>query len=341
MCRTNVRFALCLLLICSTAAVVPLSAQHLKQMPGTLTQIAAGRNEVWGLNGATIYRFHLSTKTFVPVAGALSQVAVGGGTLLRPDEVWGTDGQDLWRFNLSTNGRTLETPGTNNFFTQIVIGEGDEDASSGGSDGCHPYEIWALSSTFPASPGLPYRYNYCDGAFIQIPLPVNSTTLFTHIATGGSDTWALDANAHIWHYNQYDNLWFQVTKGGFFGTLQQITVGVNDVWGLDGNGTVYRYDPNTATFVLIQSGSNVDVVQIAAGGDGVWAIQASSPSSGLCNVYRFQSYGLGTPAPGGGGFQPFCISNSSSQDVTQVTVGSGAGIWVVNDAGHVAAWVRP
>jgi hypothetical protein len=340
MSRTNVRFALCLLLICS-AALVPASAQHFQQMNGSLTQIAAGRNEVWGLNGSTIYRFHPGTKKFVEVAGAITQIAVGGGTLLQPDQVWGTDGQDVWQFNLSTNGRTLKTPGVNIFFNEVAVGEGDEDASAGGSDGCHPYEIWALASTFPASPGLPYRYNYCEGSFDQIPLPVGSTTNFTHIATGGSDIWALDANAHIWHYNQYDNLWFQVTKGGYFGTLQQITVGVNDVWGLDGNGTVYRYDPNNATFVLVLSGSNVDVAQIAAGGNGVWAIQASSPGSGLCNVFRFQSYGLGTPTAGGGAFQAFCLSASSSQDATQIAVGSGAGIWTVNNAGQVNAWARP
>jgi len=215
----------------------------------------------------------------------------------------------------------------------VAVGEGDEDDQN-----CHPYEVWGLASTTPSTSGLPYRYDFCQGGFEQISLPLNSTTPFTHIATGGSDTWALDANAHIWHYNQYDNLWFQVTNGGFDGTLQQITVGVNDVWGLDGNGTVYRYYPNTATFVLIQSGSSVNVTQIAAGGDGVWAIQPSSLTN-TCTVYRFQSYGLGTLTPGGGSFQPYCLS--SSPDPTQISVGSGAGIWVVNESGQVNTWVRP
>jgi len=351
MSRTNVRFAFRLLLICWIAAVVPASAQHFQQMNGSLTQIAAGRNEVWGLEGSQPFRFNSSTKNFVKISdkisGPLSQIAVGGGSLLEPDEVWGIDtGGLVYQYNFSTKAFVYVTGGIECkfcfpvIFTQLAVGEGDEDAVAGGSDGCHPYEVWALSHVL----GLPnnaYRYNYCEGAFDLIPLPFGSTTPFTVLATGGSDTWALDANAHIWHYNQYDNLWFQVTNGGFDGTLQHITVGMNDVWGLDGNGTVYRYDPNTATFVLIQSGSSADVTQIAASGDGVWTITASSPGSGDCNVSRFQSYGLGTPLAGGGGFQGFCLSPFGSQDATQIAVGSGAGIWVVNNAGQIDAWVRP
>ncbi len=84
MTRTNIRFALCILLICSNAAVIPASAQHFEQMRGSLTQIAARRNEVWGLKGNAVYRFHPSTKKFVPVSGPMVQIAVGGGTLLQP-----------------------------------------------------------------------------------------------------------------------------------------------------------------------------------------------------------------------------------------------------------------
>jgi hypothetical protein len=355
MSRTNVCFALCLLLLICSTAVVPAAAQHFQQMNGSLSQIAAGRNEVWGLNSSgEIYRFNAKTKKFaqIKIAGMsgksslLSQIAVGGGSLLQSDEVWGVgpiiDGQGaVYRFNYSTNAFDCLSQGFGCVaMEQIAVGEGDEDAFDGGSDGCHPYEVWGIVFSEGTSNGT-WRYNYCTSQFDRIPLPQGSTTNFTHIATGGGDTWALDANAHIWHYNQYENLWFQVTNGGFDGTLQQITVGVNDVWGLDGNGTVYRYDPNNATFVLVQAGSQADVAQIAASGDGVWAITASSPGSGLCNVSRFQSYGLGTPTAGGGGFQSFCLSTSSSEDATQIAVGSGAGIWVVNQAGEINTWVRP
>src|SRR5208283_5092184 len=69
MSRTNVCFALCLyLLICSTAAVVPAAAQHFQQMNGSLSQIAAGRNEAWGLNSSgEIYRFNAKTRKFAQI----------------------------------------------------------------------------------------------------------------------------------------------------------------------------------------------------------------------------------------------------------------------------------
>jgi hypothetical protein len=68
MFRTNVRFVVCLMLICLTGAVVPASARHFKQITGTpLSQIAAGRKEVWGLYNSRIYRFNPDTETFAQI----------------------------------------------------------------------------------------------------------------------------------------------------------------------------------------------------------------------------------------------------------------------------------
>jgi len=104
MSRTNVRFALRLLLICSTAAVVPASAQHFEQIDSEgpqLSYVAAGRSEVWGLHfpGGEIYRLNPSTKKFLKVNGSLSQVAAGGGSLLEPDVVWGVNGAGVFSFS--------------------------------------------------------------------------------------------------------------------------------------------------------------------------------------------------------------------------------------------------
>jgi tectonin-like protein len=338
MSRINVRFALCLILTCWTAAVIPASAQHFKQIDPSgpqLSYLAAGRSEVWGLHfpGGQIYRLNPSTNKFVQVPGSLSQVAVGGGSRLQPDQVWGVNGAGVFSFNLSTNAYTPHNPpGSTTYFNQIAVGDGDEDALAGGSDGCHPYEVWGLASSVPAYSGLPYRYNYCAGEFDQIPLPYGSTTPFTHIATGGSDVWALDANENIWHLDQF-NLpcscaWKQIP-----GALQQITVGVNDVWGLDGYGTVYRYDPNNATWVLIQHGDNVSSIyvgQIAAGGDGVWTIDKSTFSEYI-DIQRFDS----------GPQTFFTFAPPFYTPTAQIAVGSGAGVWVVNSSNQVYTWVRP
>ena len=62
--RTNIRFVLCLALICSTAAVVPASAQQFQLMEGT------GSNEVWGLSEVHPYRFKAKTRKFTKIKGA-------------------------------------------------------------------------------------------------------------------------------------------------------------------------------------------------------------------------------------------------------------------------------
>ena len=316
--RTNVRFVLCLMLICWTAAVVPASAQHFQQMSGSLSQIAAGHSEVWGLKfpGGQIYRFSPSTQSFNQVPGSLSQIAVGGGTLLVSDQVWGVNGAGVFSFNLGTNAYTQRNPpGAATFFNHIAVGKG----GVWEAEGCYPYEVWGLASSVPASSGLPYRYNWCEGRFFQVPLPSGSTVPFTRIATGGGDVWALDANAQIWHFT---GQWTGI-GGGYHGTLQQITVGVNDVWGLDGNGAIYRYDPYLGYFVPFQLPST-GFAQIAAGGDGVWGVGQNVT---LYNGFRLDS--LAAEFVDVGSFW------------TQVAVGSGAGVWVINSSDEVFVWVRP
>jgi hypothetical protein len=334
----KVDFALCLLVICS-AALVPASAQHFQQMSGSLSQIAAGRNEVWGLDGSQPYRFNSTNKDFVKisdkVSGPLAQIAVGGGSLLELDQVWAINTSGLvYQYDFTTKAFVYVTGGVEcklclfDSFSQLVVGMGDEDGADGASDACHPYEVWALQSNL-AYQGLPYRYNYCEGEFDEIGLPSGSTTPFTRLATGGSDTWALDANANIWHFSRYFQSWTQITSGGYYGTLQQIVVGVNDVWGLDGNGTVYRYDPNYVTFATVpQVGSYL--TQIAAGGDGVWALATSGTFSGIPAVYD-PNYN----------YFPLIDTFTDPPPATQIAVGSGAGVWAVNSSNQVYAFVRP
>jgi hypothetical protein len=337
MSRTKLSVMICLTLICWTAAVVPAAAQYFIQLQGSLSYVAAGHNEVWGLQfpGGLIYRLNPSG-TFYQVPGSLSQIAVGGGALftggasglgIQPDEVWGVNGAGVFSFSLAcasppySNQCPVYTqhnpPGAATYFSQIAVGEGDLDS-------CHPYEVWALASSVPASSGLPYRFNYCKNQFVQIPLPSGSTTPFTRIATAarGSDVWALDANAHIWHLTPCACAWTQI-GGGYYGTLQQITVGVNDVWGRDGNGSIYRYNPYDSYFMLVQSENNAGyAMQIAAGGDGVWAIEGSDSYNGL----RLDS--LANQFVPVGSFW------------TQVAVGSGAGVFVINSSNQVFTWVR-
>src|ERR1700680_3365134 len=102
-CR-SVCLSVFVVLIGWATVAVPASAQHFQQIPGSLTQVAVGRAEVWGLNAShQVYRFIRGTRKFVTISGSLTEIAVGGGTLLQADQVWGVNASGgIYRFNFST-----------------------------------------------------------------------------------------------------------------------------------------------------------------------------------------------------------------------------------------------
>jgi hypothetical protein len=69
---------------CWAAVTVPASAQQFEPVTGTLIKVAAGRQEVWGVNvSQQVFRYNATQGKFVHVAGKLTQVAVGGGKMTR------------------------------------------------------------------------------------------------------------------------------------------------------------------------------------------------------------------------------------------------------------------
>ncbi|MGO4880999.1 MAG: tectonin domain-containing protein [Bryobacteraceae bacterium] len=236
------------------AVMVPASAQEFKQITNRLlVQVAAGRAEVWGLSyspGAP-YRYNAATKKFdqigtgLPV-GTLTQIAVGGGSLLQADAVWGRDqNQEVFQFDFTTNMWVLMAHyGSLEYLT---VGDGY-------TDSCHPYEVWGLSENQQI-----FRFNYCTSVFDLIPGSL------AQISTGGGDVWGINSSGQIFQYNFQAQQFLQIP-----GSLQQIAVGVNDVWGLDASGKAYRYEG--AGFVLIDGAA---FIQIATGENGVWGITTS------------------------------------------------------------------
>ena len=303
MSRKGFCWSVLAVLIGWAALVVPASAQHFQQVKGALAHVAAGRNEVFGVDAtARVYRANATKTAFVRLVGpSLVQVAVGGGTSSgsQLDDVWGLDeNQNMYHFDYKTKAFVA----TGGLLTQIVVGEGVEDK-------CHPYETWGINSSEQV-----FRYDYCAAQM----LPITSPAL-TQIATGGGDVWGLDASGGVWHYD--------FSKGAFinpiFAHFSQITVGVNDVWGVglavDGS-PVLRYDPNNGDLFSV-TGLKNPLSQIAAGGDGVWAIDSSS------NIFRYDP-----------------SSNSFVQiigSLSNISVGSGAGVFGVNAIDEVFMFVRP
>ena len=236
--------------------IVPASAQHFKQMKGTLAQVVAGRNEVFGIDASSgVWRANAAKTAFVQITGAsLVQVAVGGGTGAQLDDVWGINSsQNIFHFDYKTK-EFVETGG---FLLQIAVGEGVQ-------DNCHPCETWGVNSFEEV-----FRYDYCTNQFLHIV-----GIALSQVATGGGDVWALDGFGGIWRFNFDTQTFVQVP-----GTLAQIAVGVNDVWGLNGSNQIFHYDLNGGEFN--QVGGSLTLAQIAVGGDGVWGVGSDA------RIYRF------------------------------------------------------
>jgi hypothetical protein len=244
-----------LILMSWAAFVIPASAQHFQQVTaGPLVSVAAGRNEVFGLeSGGAIWRYDASTKAFNRVAGTLQQVAVGGGTLSQLDEVWGISGGAVYHFNFTTESFKIAAAPA---FSQIAVGEGFE-------DNCHPYEVWGVVTGSSL-----YRYNYCSDSF---ELWQNGP--WTQVATGGGGAWGIESTGTL--LDALDNGF-----GAYNGNLTQVAVGVNDVWAINKSNQVFRFDPNLADPLVFIG--NVTFKQIAAGGDGVWGVNLSN------EIYHFE-----------------------------------------------------
>lgn len=369
MFHTNIRFVLHLVLICLTASVVPASAQHFKQITGTpLSQIAAGRKEVWGLYNSRIYRFNPNTESFDQIPGALTQIAVGGGTLMQSDEVWGINNGEVYRFNFNTN--TFDSvpggPKPCKFcivvsFSQIAVGAGYE-------DNCHPYEVWVTTSFV----GSIYRYNYCTSQLENVPNGQPGNPPLIQVAVGGGgDVWELlgpdtfDGESLGPSACEYFPGLFQASGStppfGFWDrcfstngptnaaaapgvSWQQLAVGINDVWAVDSAGSIWFWAPQDyvgqpwAPLLLSPptgpSGSATFATKIASGGDGAWIIynnfSATDSQGGLIARYNFQNFGfINVPLP------------AEADAAVQIAVGSGAGVWVLDASDEVFTYVRP
>jgi hypothetical protein len=311
MSHKRVSCSIPLILICGALFAVPASAQHFEQVTvtGTLVRVAAGRNEVFGLeSGGAIWRYDASTQTFNRVPGSLQQVAVGGGTLSQLDAVWGITGGAVYQFNFTTEVfDKVSAPE----FSQIAVGEGVE-------DNCHPYEVWGIA---PGPSGSSttnlYRYDYCTNTFVV----QGDSAFWTAVATGSGAVWSIDDGLP-------GNFDFSGQEGFFVGNgatlLTEIAVGVNDVWGTNSSNQIFRYDPNTGAFVEIPGA----LAQIAAGGDGVWGVNSSN------EIFRFDSSSAGR-----GTAEVSFVQVPGT--LTSIAVGSGAGVWGVNSSGEVFTFVRP
>jgi len=290
-----------MLLLCMAALIVPAQAQHFQQVTGftgSMLQVAAGRSEVWGINTSGNV-FRLVGSKFVSVSGALSKIAVGGGTAFQKDDIWGLDESgNIFRFDYGTKSFTQIPPTLAGSLEQIAVGVGY-------NDGCHPYEVWGIN--FKANA---FRYNYCNHVFESLPINL----FFFQVSTAAGAIWGLNTDSHllVWNFN---TLQFQDTGQSGFAS---IAADGNDVWVLTG-GTFDIFAVGAFNGSYGASRINGTLVQLAAGDAGVWGIDAN------LKIYRFD------PAVGS-----FVIVPGS---LAQIAVGSGAGVWGVTNTGQVFTFV--
>src|SRR5215467_61755 len=205
MIRVTFSFALSIVL-CATL-VRPASGQRFENISGNLTQISAGGTSVWGVNASNaMFRFNPSTFGFNQVATNVKQVAVGGGTLVQSDDVW------LVQPDTKIFRAKVPNPTSAPDFTQVP-GALSQIAVGAGYIACHQYEVWGVNSS-----EMIYRYNYCTGAFEEIP------GFLSQIAVRGGQVWGLNSLGMIYRFNPSTNLFIEVT-----GFLNQIAVGAAGV----------------------------------------------------------------------------------------------------------------
>jgi hypothetical protein len=263
-----------------------------------LVQVFAGGASVWALAGnGNPYVFN-GTSFVLANSVSLSQIAVGGGTAVQADAVWGLNSSgDIYRASKSGGSWTFSlVPGS---LDLIEVGPGYQDK-------CHPYEVWGLNTSSEI-----YRYNFCKNNFDQEP------GILCDIKVGGGEVWGAQCGPNVFRFNFNGGSFDQISDP--FEAEPVLAVGADGrLWAIDtGDSVVYQYDAFYASsgFQVIEC----CLTQLAAGGDGLWALSGTS-------VYRFEESQLD-------------FLNIPGSLVT-ISVGN-SGIWGINSSHQVFAFSTP
>ncbi len=307
-------------------AICPSNFVPVLGLRSAASSVVAGGHGVWALDDqGAIYRLNANTKRFDPVPGVLAWISVGGGDFVPSEDwVWGGTGDGnhifCWDCYFTPNqwGERESPPG--DLIRFVAAGPGHN------LDGCHRQEVWGISVANHL-----FRISACTLGWVKIDGPPLVT-----IAAGGGEVWGLDGAGQVF---RFDATAMPVCFEQKRGKLTRIAVGVDGVWGIldpspvDTGGAViarigggvslapqvFQYDPATGTFVQIP---NAEMKVIAAGGNGVWALDGSGHAFRLQAVTR-----KFIPVP--------------SVPLLSLTVGSGTDVWGIDQNHQIRAFVTP
>jgi len=285
--------------------------------------VVAGGHDVWALDDdGAIYRLNANTRQFdqFPGPAALAWISVGGGYVLYGDWVWaGTSDGRIFRKTAAVDQWQEVASPPGDPITFVATGHGHN------IDGCHSREDWGISAANHS-----FRRNYCTDTWEVI-----QGSSLASIAVGGGEVWGFDSTHQVFRFDPAMGTFNQVP-----GTLNRIAVGVDGVWGvldltpvntgataiarIGAGGSlnaakVFQYDAATQAFVQIP---NAQMRDIAAGGNGVWALDEGG------GVFRFQAATRKfIPVPG--------------VPLHSLTVGSGTDVWGIDQQHAIRAFVTP
>jgi hypothetical protein len=175
-------------------------------------------------------------------------------------------------------------------------------------DSCHPYEVWGINFSLQI-----LRYNYCSSNWEQQQEP----EALCDVQVGGDDVWAAGCGPNVYQFDFPAGVFNQISDP--FGAFPVLAASTTGLWAIDSySQEVYQYDVFTGFQAVISCCSS----QISAGGNGVWILSGS-------NILRLNpntTYYAELSVPG-------------SPD--SISVGTGGGVWVVNNSNQVFAFSNP
>jgi len=271
--------------------------------------IAAGATTFWEYVPApsfSLYQYDSASQSMQARGyfGPFKSMSIGGGSAVQNDELWMLDFYgELLRYDVPTETAQLKLQ--DNRAQQVVVGPGY-------TDSCHPYEVWVTLHDTTQNGWFQDRYNFCTKNF-DTPENALVSTNPSFIATGGGEVWGINSSNQVFRFNPATNSFVQMP-----GTLSQIAVGVNGVWGLNAAGAVFEFNPVTQVFDRLTG----TLTKIVAPGNGVWGINSAN------QVVRYEA-------------STRTFFAIASAGMTNLAVGTGAGVWAIDTAGNLQAFVTP
>jgi len=221
-------------------------------------------------------------------------------------EVFGLDSDAaVWRYAPSTKSFVKIE---NAFLGSVAVGGGSDSQADA---------VWGVS----ANGGI-FKFNFQTKIFDAVPGVLSQIA----VGVGNQDkchpyeVWGVNSAHAIFRYNNCSKEFVKVS-----GLLSQVATGGGDVWGLSSSNTenIFHFNFATQKFVSVQGVLSLaaSIAQVAAGGDGVWAVSTATTI---------------------GRFDPSAESLIGVQgNLKSIAVGSGAGVFGVNDSDAVFAFIRP